>query len=481
MRTPAILTGIFCLMTGSAQSFTIQGPGVNSSDFRITVFASDLDCPLGMAQLPDGSLLVAVNQGETFYNSTGAIIRLTDTNKDGISDGSGTTLFANLPGSQTALRAAGNLVFVTGAKKPITVLRSGASPADPLTLVGEIIINYPTPDTWEHGHSALSIRKTPGKTDSFDLLFHVGSESNFTASTHGVSLTNNHIAGAVGTLPGDSIYMITITDDGESVTAAGVTQIACGLRNPAGFTFHPATGDLYFQDNGIDGSPDRNEPVSADELNRVTRNNLGGDVEFFGFPSNYTAYRTGTMVGGEGIQPLIAFQPTPDPFTGLESEGANDVAFAPSGFPDGLNTGIFVGFHGKFSFAGTDNEENALVYTDPATGAYFHFIESQQPDVGHLIGLMTTRDSLFVADVASDGNIMNGKGTGVIYQIKSLVNPTPPKLNLQTNRSQINLTWDRGVLQEADELASPWSDQPDAFSPYPVPIVQPRHFYRLRY
>lgn len=481
MKTPVILLGIFCLMIRPAQSFTIQGPGVNSSDFRITTFASGLDFPLGLAQLPDGSVLVAISQGVNFYNSTGAIVRFTDTNEDGIADGPGTTLFANLPGSQTALRAAGNLVFVTGAKKPITILRSGSSPADPLILAGRIIFNYPTPDTWEHGNSALGIRKTPGKPNSFDLVFQVGSESNFAPSTHSVILTNDNIAGGVGTLLGDSVYMITVTDHGTSVTAENLVQIASGARNPAGFAFHPATGDLYFQDNGIDGSPDRNEPLSADELNLVTRSNLGRVVPFFGFPENYTAYRTGTVVGDAGTQPLITFQPTPDPFTGHESEGANDVVFAPSSFPDGLNTGVFVGFHGKFSFAGTDNEENALVYADVASGAYFHFIESQQQGVGHLIGLMTTHDSLFVADVAPNGSIMNGAGTGLIYQIKSLSKPSPPNLNLHTTGSQRELTWDRGVLQAADELASPWSDQPGAFSPYPVHIVPPRQFYRLRY
>ncbi|PYJ87224.1 MAG: hypothetical protein DME22_02360, partial [Verrucomicrobia bacterium] len=78
---------------------------------------------------------------------------------------------------------------------------------------------------------------------------------------------------------------------------------------------------------------DPNEPLSADELNFIARTNIGGLTEYFGFPNNYTEYRTGRIVGGAGIQPLIAFQPLPDPFTGHESEGANDMVFAPPGFP----------------------------------------------------------------------------------------------------------------------------------------------------
>ena len=57
--------------------------------------------------------------------------------------------------------------------------------------------------------------------------------------------------------------MLTLIDGVAGVTATNLTQVANGLRNPAGFAFHPSTGDLYFQDNGIDGLTDPNEPLSA--------------------------------------------------------------------------------------------------------------------------------------------------------------------------------------------------------------------------
>src|SRR5437773_1234476 len=79
------------------------------------------------------------------------------------------------------LRAGGNLVFVTGQTKPITVLRAGSSPGAPLTLVGRIIINYP--GSWLHPNSALGLRPTPGQTNSYDLLFQLGSDSNFAVTT----------------------------------------------------------------------------------------------------------------------------------------------------------------------------------------------------------------------------------------------------------------------------------------------------------
>ena len=72
--------------------------------------------------------------------------------------------------------------------------------------------------------------------------------------------------------------------------------------------------------------------------------------EYFGFPTNYTEYRTGRTVGGAGIQPLIAFQPIPDPLTGRESEGANDIVFAPPGLSGRFEHGYFSRISWAFQF-----------------------------------------------------------------------------------------------------------------------------------
>ena len=120
---------------------------------------------------------------------------------------------------------------------------------------------------------------------------------------------------------------------------------------------------------------------------------------------------------------MIAFQPIPPP-NGNESEGPAEIAFAPSGFPDGLNDGVFVGFHGQSQLAGLSNEENPLVYVNLTNQTYFHFIEVDEPGIGHLDGLLATEDSLFVADLSSNGSLGNGAGFGRIYQIHHKV-PEP--------------------------------------------------------
>ncbi len=481
-RLAAVLLTICPVIRALAQPFTLQGPGVNANDFRVTTFASGLSFPLGMAQLADGSILVTVVQNNSFFSgsSPGRLIRLTDADGNGIADDAGTVLYSNLPPSLTSVRIAGNLVFVTGPPHPIQILRAGTSPSSPLSSAGRLIITYPSGWT-QHQHSELAVRKSAGFTNGYDLYFQVGAEFNFATTTRSATLTNENIAGASASLAGDSIHRITLIDDGVSLSATNLTQIATGLRNPAGFAFHPATGDFYFEDNGIDGLVNGNEPHSADELNFIARTNLGGPAEFFGYPSNYISYRTGSFVGGAGVPPLVAFQPLPDPLTGLESEGANQITFAPPGFPDGLNSGIFLGFHGKFSSGGLSNEENPLVHANPETGDYFHFILGQQPGLGHLDGLLATRDSLFVADTVTTGNFGSGPGAGVIYQIKSLVALMPPTVTARAFAGQIQLTWDRGTLQESSGVGGPWSDVADAFSPHRVTPDVPRKFYRTRY
>jgi glucose/arabinose dehydrogenase len=324
------------------------------------------------------------------------------------------------------------------------------------------------------------VRPIPGAAQRYELFFQIGSKLNFGVSTQTVSFATIGLGGLSGAFRGDSVYSITFTDNGGNVVASAPTQILSGVRNPAGFAFHPATGDLYFSENGIDGLIDANEPHSADELNILPASGIGGatpaDVEFYGFPDNYTAYRTGTIVGGQGIQPLVNFQPLPNPLDGAESEGPNDIAFSPPAFPEPLNNGIFVTFHGKFGSGGTNNEENPLVFVDFNTTNYFHFIKPRLPGVGHLDGLLRLDDSLFISDMATNGSLAAAAGKGVIYQVKALVGP-PVKARRVDH--QIELTWPHGVLQGSPDVSGSWNDVTNR-SPYFADPIPPRQFFRTR-
>lgn len=467
-------------LTAAAQvPFFLEGPGVDPADFEVTVFASGLDFPNGMAELPDGSLIVTVDEGtDGYFDGQGKLIRLVDTDNDGVADGIPDELYSGLPPSLTAVCTADSLVFAMGAGTSIFIFRAGA-PADPLTLIGEVEFTYPITENNYHRNSALELRRSPGEPNRYDLFFQIGSQQNFETSTEIVTLSSVSVLNVSGLLPRDSAYMMTLEDQGTQLEMIDVTQIATGLRNASGFSVQQATGDLYFNDNGIDGLVDSNEPHSADELNTIAREDIGTSVFNFGYPSTYTAYRTGTLVGSGGIQPLIAFQPVGDPETGLRSEGPNGVAFAPPAFPDGLNTGVFLGFHGKFFFGGLANDENPVVYANPDTGSYFHFIRGQQEGIGHLIGLLSTRTTLYIADISSSGDL-GEVGAGVIYKIRSLA-PEDPVVNMSRQNDTMRITWDRGQLYRSTTLSDDWSLQADEFSPFEFQPSSSPEFYRVEY
>lgn len=400
----AIVLG--CIFLGDWASRSSARPP-RAPKYRKTIFASGLNFPYGMQILPDGSLLIGVSNptpGGNLFSSTGALIRLVDANGDGQADGPGTLLCDGLPGTLTAVSTAGTLVAVTSSQagsERISLLRMGANPGDAFTLLGSL--NFGFPPGWEHTTYGSVMRGTAGQ---YELFFNVGSESNFAATVDTVSLSGL----ITGTASGDSIYRVSIQDTGVGVpVVSGLTQIATGLRNAAGMAFHPTTGDFYFTDNGIDGLVNPDEPLSADELNRIAAADIGGSPEDFGFPNNYIEYRTGTFVGGGGVPPVVAFQPIPDPQTGSESEGPAQFAFSPA------DDGIFVGFHGRFNLAGVANEENPLVHYSLATGTYTDFVSNDDPSVGHLDGLLSSGKTLFVADLTSGGNTGGAGGDGVIY------------------------------------------------------------------
>jgi glucose/arabinose dehydrogenase len=428
-RLLALLTSCVAFAAGAASAavpLVVQPrPGVSAADFRSTVFATGLDFPYGMQALPDGSLLVAVCHplpSGSYFASLGEMIRLRDSDGDGRADGAPTILYSGLPGVVASVRRSSGLVFVTSAedgRQRITVLREDV-PGAAYALAGAINLDFPP--GWEHGSYALAIQPVNG---GVELYFNVGSSGNDSQSADRVTasgLVNRQ-------LEGGSIYRVVIRRDARRVKASAVTRIASGLRNAAGIAIEPVSGDLYFEDNGIDDPLRRSDQRSADELDTLARKDLGGRVESFGFPDNYVAYRTGTLVGGRGEKPVCAFQPLGA--RASESEGAVEIAFPPTAFPTALRSGVFIGFYGEYGKYGVDNGENPVVFCDRSTGSYYHFISNDEPGVAHPMSLLSTRDSLFVADLAANAALdASGAGAGVIYQIRA----NPPPAGAKTGR-----------------------------------------------
>lgn len=451
-RRALLLCAVLLAPVAGARAEPALNPLI-ASKFKVTTFASGLNFPTSMQQLADGSILVGTSDPDagSIYASTGTLLRFTDANNDGVADGPGQVVYTGLTGTVTSVRQAGGLLYVTSARpgaETITVLRQGATPADALTSVGSIDFAFPSGSL--HTTYALAVRESPTEPGAHELFFNVGSRTNNTRTT-----TPIPVSGLINAdLNGDSIYRVTISDTGAGApTVSGLEQIATGLRNAAGIAFDPSNGDLYFQDNGIDGLVNANEPFSADELNRIAVGDIGGAIEDFGFPDNYVAYRTGGQ-GGPGDNPLVAFQPIPDPLTGAEAEGANEIAFVPDEFKAILGDGIFIGFHGRFNAGGLANEENPLAFYSLETDSYFHFIETDQPSVGHLDGLLATSDRLYVSDIAINGQMFNGRGQGAIYVIRVVPEPASLLLTALGLAGGLGLVAARGKARDRRGVAA---------------------------
>lgn len=428
---------IFVFTAGLAEAVPVLARAEDQARFRITAFATGLAFPTSMVALDDGSLLVATNAGGPqgwigdnyiFTSPSAALVRLVDADGDGVADGPGQAVASGLPGLVSSVRRVGNLVMAVSAREgaqAITLWRTGSTAADPLTSAGTLSLSVPA--EFNHPPCALAARPAPG--GGVELYFNVGSQFNATSGTATVGMATSGGASFVaesGTvqLAPESIHRIVLTDSGTSVTVSTPVQIARGLRNAAGMVFR-SNGDLLLNDNGADDPNNSSVSLSADELNMIAAGDLGATVPDFGFAGTYIDYATGATVGPTaGITaPLAAFRP----LDGEKSEGAVELALAPAAFPAAFAGGVFVPFSGVFNAGGAANDENPLVFVDPSTGSYFHFLANGQ--MGHPNGLLATTDALYLTDLSvtgAFGGVRDGIAadqSGAIYRIVLVPEP----------------------------------------------------------
>ena len=98
-------------------------------------------------------------------------------------------------------------------------------------MAGTLNFTYPS-GRWLHPHSALGVRPVPGVAGACDLVFHIGSADNVavTPLSQTVTLSSAEIAGASGAMLPDSIYKVTITDHGSSITASALEEPSTTIR-----------------------------------------------------------------------------------------------------------------------------------------------------------------------------------------------------------------------------------------------------------
>jgi hypothetical protein len=420
--------------------------GIDNSRFSVSRYATGLKFPTSMTELADRSILVAENN-----NGNGNLIRIADSNSDGVSDSQAT--LASLPGLISTVRRIGNLVFTispfqSNNRAIISIWRtgqlSGNQSTDNLQLAGQLNLDYPV--KFLHFTSGLALRPNPQQPGVIDVFFNIGSQNDATATDPNLRVAINADSGA--TIPAaamepDSIQQISVRDLGNRLEVTAPIIIAKGLRNAAGITFD-AKGNLIFEDNGIDVDPSGQIPsssksFSADELNMIAVNQIGAVVPHFGFPTNYTRSDSGVVVNPspDFRSPLATFLP----LNGGKSEGAVEVAMAPVGFPGEFINTSFTNFFGIGN--NPFNDENALVATDTSTGSYFHFINANALGMG--TGALSTQNSLYLSDRSLR------LGTGSIYKIS----PKNPSMLISTPQlTSVNGTFQLNWLTSSDAITS---------------------------
>jgi hypothetical protein len=413
----ALLTGVSVSVVARGGPILTLPVGVSPGSLTVSTYATGLSYPSSMQVLGNQSLLVGVSTpqpGSTDYLfSTGGLLNIPN------AQSAGTVVYNSLPYPVQSVRAiTGNLIAVAQAgsgANQINFLQPGASPGDPYSNLGSI--NFAPSDAGSDifFNSTLAVRATPGQPGSYDLFFSVNGDTDHTQST------NHAVLGglASGNLAYNTIDMVTVTPTGGAPIVSAPKEIASGVRNPAGMVFDSA-GNLYLDDNGWD-IPGTSTPQSADELDFIAASQIGNGVVDFGFPNSYVQYGTGNIIGGTGVEPLVAFQP----IGGMQSLGASEIALAPTNFPDGLNDGLFISFYGKWEQGGANNTTGPLVYYSFATQQYEDVILSGQAGIGHIDSLVSTPDALFIGDMNSDGTVRSGPIDGAIYEIQAVGAPEP--------------------------------------------------------
>lgn len=409
MKRIAFVLAIFAFAISGivhAQDSVFLSDDATAAGLELTEVASDLEFPMGMVALSDGSILVATSpsQAGNFYDSTGEIIRMVDQDGDGTFDDR-STVASGLPGSLVALAKYEDIVVTTSAEggdEAIIFFRTGSTWDQPLIELDRLQLGFIGA---MHQSYALAIRPSKSSDDSFDLFFNLGAGGNDTDGA------NVRLSGPLSdSLEPSSVHMITVTFGGSELRFSDPVLIATGLRNASVLLIHPETGDLLIGENGIDGLEEAIVAYSADEINVVSRGQIGVKIVDFGFPDAYTESATGVAIGVQTA--LITFLP----IAGDEAEGIAGMTLLPASFPGPFSGQLIAGFHGQFDLIGIKNEENPVRIVNLETGDQSNLILNSSQGVGHIDSMISTDDAVFLADFCAD-SLTNSAGCGAIYRL----------------------------------------------------------------
>ena len=317
---------VFCDVIGWPQDKTPTVP----AGFTVTAFAKDLINPRNVYQAANGDVFVVesnteakgITKAEVLINGKGKSQRLgtsanrvtllRDTNKDGIPDQRSVYLAGlNQPYGVLVM---GNDFYVANTDG---LWRYPYNPADSIMKSpGKKIVDLPA-----GGYNNHWTRNIIANKDDSKIFITVGSGSNI--AEHGME---NEIRRA---------DVLEVNSDG-----SGEQVYASGLRNPAGITLQPSTGNLYAVVNERDELGDELVP---DYFTSVKQ---GG---FYGWPYSYFGQHEDPRMKDKQRPDMVQKAIVPDVPLGSHVAALGVHFYNGSLFPVKYKNGAFVGEHGSWN------------------------------------------------------------------------------------------------------------------------------------
>jgi glucose/arabinose dehydrogenase len=339
--------------------------------FHISVFADRLEHARMLAVRGQDVYLTRPEQGD--------VLRLRDTNADGVAD-ERASVAADLPLVHgIAFRGADVYLATPNRLYRASVDAAGAF-GTPAELIGDL------PDGGQHGNRTLGI----GPDDA--LYLSIGSSCDACRETNEEHAT-----------------LLRVAADGSSREV-----FARGLRNTIGFGWHPGTGVLWGMDHGSDY---RGPDLPPEELNRIE---AGSD---YGWPYCFGQRQVDPLIDNPPDSTKSTYCAATTPAV-LETQAHKApiglVFYTGANFPDEYRNDAFVAMHGSWNrLAPTGNQIVRIVFDESGQPQRFDdfitgfLIEGGAAAFGRPAGI----------SVAPDGTLLFSDDTnGVIYRL-SYENP----------------------------------------------------------
>ena len=334
--------------------------------YAVTPFAAGLKNPRIIAVAPDGTVYVSRRE-------QGDVVMLRDANNDGLADGPPVTV-AHRPSAHGLAIKDGKLYIATVKEIFVGDLLPDGTLGPLQMIVGDL------PDGGQH----------PNRTIAFGpdgmLYVSIGSTCNACNESNPEHAT-----------------IVKMTPDGKTRTV-----FARGLRNTIGFAWHPASGELWGMDHGID---DLGDDIQPEELNRIE---LGKN---YGWPHVWGDGKLHPQTTPPGGLTKEQWRAASTPMVmGYTAHAApmTMVFYAGNGFPADAQGDAFVAMRGSWNRSSPSGYEVVRVrFKDGQPQGFEPFLTGFLTDGGksHIarpVGLAVAKDgSLLLSD---DGN-------GVIYRI----------------------------------------------------------------